>query len=357
MIPIGRELADLGFALCATEGTREALAGGGRRGGARLQGQRGQPERRRPHGGGGDPARHQHAARQGVALRRGRDPRGGAAPVDPVPDDALGGRPRPSRGSAPARRRRPGSRRCRSTTADERASPAARVNEPPARRPGGSRGSRAPRGDGRRILRRSSRRVSAGIARPAAAARSSRWRSPRRRPGIPARGLARSHSSSRSRASADRRVRRRRRHRLADPALRGLRGRLDVPVPLRLRERARPVARRTGACAPCSAVWIARGARSRSCAPARSGRSSRGLRLRAVNVEGLLDAARDPDSLLSLRRSRSGAAFFFILRRSGAAARRARPARRARRLRPSRAPAPSPSGSGFAPGRRALSGR
>ena len=90
VIPIGRELADLGFALCATRGHARGAAGGGRRRGARLQGQRGQPQRGRPDGGGGDPARHQHAPRRRVALRRGRDPGGGPAPVDPVPDDAVG---------------------------------------------------------------------------------------------------------------------------------------------------------------------------------------------------------------------------------------------------------------------------
>ncbi len=46
-----------------------------------------------------------------------------------------------------------------------------------------------------------------------------------------------------------------------------------------------------------------------------------GLGLRAVNVEGLLDAAAIRDSVLSLAALASGVAFFFILRRSGAALR------------------------------------
>ncbi len=43
-----------------------------------------------------------------------------------------------------------------------------------------------------------------------------------------------------------------------------------------------------------------------------------GLRLRAVNVEGLLDSAAIRDSVLSLAALASGVGFFFILRRSGA---------------------------------------
>jgi O-antigen ligase len=43
-----------------------------------------------------------------------------------------------------------------------------------------------------------------------------------------------------------------------------------------------------------------------------------GLRLRAVNVEGLLDVAAFRDSVLSLSALASGVGFFFILRRSGA---------------------------------------
>jgi O-antigen ligase len=46
-----------------------------------------------------------------------------------------------------------------------------------------------------------------------------------------------------------------------------------------------------------------------------------GLRLRAVNVEGLLDAAAIRDSVLSLAALASGVGFFFILRRAGAALR------------------------------------
>jgi O-antigen ligase len=46
-----------------------------------------------------------------------------------------------------------------------------------------------------------------------------------------------------------------------------------------------------------------------------------GLRLRAVNVEGLLDAAAIRDSVLSLAVLAAGAGYFFILRRSGRAAR------------------------------------
>ncbi len=47
----------------------------------------------------------------------------------------------------------------------------------------------------------------------------------------------------------------------------------------------------------------------------------RGLRLRAVNVDGLLDTAAIRESLLSFAALACGAAFFFVLRRSGAAAR------------------------------------
>ena len=65
VIPIGRELVDLGFALCATEGTREALREAGRRRRTGLQGQRREPQRGGPDGSGGDPARDQHAARKG----------------------------------------------------------------------------------------------------------------------------------------------------------------------------------------------------------------------------------------------------------------------------------------------------
>ena len=68
LMPIGRELADLGFALCATAGTREALREAGVEAEHGLQGQRGPPERGRPHGGGRDPARRQHAARQGLRF-------------------------------------------------------------------------------------------------------------------------------------------------------------------------------------------------------------------------------------------------------------------------------------------------
>jgi O-antigen ligase len=46
-----------------------------------------------------------------------------------------------------------------------------------------------------------------------------------------------------------------------------------------------------------------------------------GLRLRAVNVEGLLDASAIRDSVLSLAALASGVGFFFILRRSGPAMR------------------------------------
>ncbi len=76
-------------ALC-DGGDARGPPGGGSRGGARVQGERGQPERRRPHGGRGHPARREHAPRKRVALRRGRHPGGGAAPLDPLPDDALG---------------------------------------------------------------------------------------------------------------------------------------------------------------------------------------------------------------------------------------------------------------------------
>ena len=54
--------------------------------------------RRRPH--------REHAARQGVVLRRGRDPKDGARPRRPVPDDALG-RFGCARGDSGARRGAP----------------------------------------------------------------------------------------------------------------------------------------------------------------------------------------------------------------------------------------------------------
>src|SRR5262249_11147209 len=48
---------------------------------------------------------------------------------------------------------------------------------------------------------------------------------------------------------------------------------------------------------------------------------TRGLRLRAVNVEGLLDADAVRDTVLTFAALAVGAAFFFILRRSGEAVR------------------------------------
>ncbi len=52
VVPIGRELADLGLRALRDRGHARSAARGGRRGGAGLQGQRGQPQRGRPHGGG-----------------------------------------------------------------------------------------------------------------------------------------------------------------------------------------------------------------------------------------------------------------------------------------------------------------
>ncbi len=109
-------------------GHARGAARGRRPGGARVQGQRRPAQRGRPHGGGGDPARHQHAARQGLAVRRGRHPRGGASALDPVPDHVVR-RDRRGRGHPGA----PGGRH-RGLLAPG-VSPG--MNEEPAQRPGG----------------------------------------------------------------------------------------------------------------------------------------------------------------------------------------------------------------------------
>ena len=74
--------------------------------------------------------------------------------------------------------------------------------------------------------------------------------------------------------------------------LRGLRGGMDVPVPLRLREHPRPLASRRDAARPLR-VWVVA-----TIAAIARGRTLwailHGLGLRAVNVEGLLDVGRDP---------------------------------------------------------------
>ena len=205
-----------------------------------------------------------------------------------------------------------------------------------ARRGAGRRRRRASRllaRDGRRVLRGLLRRVSAGGAGPAAG--PARWRSPWRswRPGARRAGSPRSRFSSRSRASAI-----------------GAFGGADaVAWPVLLfagfaagwtfrflydfESATRSLARRPAAARssrPCG--------RSRRfcrwCGRARSGPSLHGLGLRAVNVEGLLDAVRDPGGpALRSRRSRPAPGFFFILRRSGRGSAVAGPSRGPGRLR------------------------
>ena len=114
-------------------------------------------------------------------------------------------------------------------------------------------------------------------------------------------------------------LRRRRRHRVADPALRRLRGGVDVSVPLRLRERSRPDARRRApACA--RGALDRRGAALRSAARGRSGRSCTGS---ACGPSTWRDCStRTPSAAPCCRSPRSAPApaFFFVLRRAGDAA-------------------------------------
>ena len=70
------------------------------------QGERGAPEHRRPDDQRRGGARHQHAARPRVVLRRDHDPPDGAGARHSLPDDALGGLGR-DRGDPRPRRRRP----------------------------------------------------------------------------------------------------------------------------------------------------------------------------------------------------------------------------------------------------------
>ncbi len=85
-------------------------------------------------------------------------------------------------------------------------------------------------------------------------------------------------------------------------------------------ENAPDPSRVDGALRAVSAVWVI--AALLSMARARTlWAFLHGLRLRAVNVEGLLDAAAIRDSVLSLSALAAGVGFFFILRRSGAALR------------------------------------
>ena len=85
----------------------------------------------------------------------------------------------------------------------------------------------------------------------------------------------------------------------------------NVPDPSRL----------DGALRALSAIWVVA-----TIAAVARGRTlwalMHGLRLRAVNVEGLLDAAAIRDSVLSLAALASGVGYFFILRRAGADLRR-----------------------------------
>ncbi len=74
LLPLARELDSLGFRLLATAGTAKALARGGLTAKTVLKVNEGRPNivdlmingERGPH--------REHAARQGVVLRRGRDP-------------------------------------------------------------------------------------------------------------------------------------------------------------------------------------------------------------------------------------------------------------------------------------------
>ncbi len=89
-IPIARELADLGFALCATEGTRAALESAGLAAEHVYKVNEGHPNAvDRMEAGDIQLVINTPLGRR-VPLRRGGHPRGGAAPVDPLPDDALG---------------------------------------------------------------------------------------------------------------------------------------------------------------------------------------------------------------------------------------------------------------------------
>ena len=84
------------------EGARE----GRPHGGDRSQGERGASEHRGPHDQRPRRPHREHAPRQGVVLRRGRDPPHGPRPRRPVPHDALGRLGR-ARGHSGARRGRP----------------------------------------------------------------------------------------------------------------------------------------------------------------------------------------------------------------------------------------------------------
>ena len=91
LIPIGRELADLGFALCATAGTSEALREAGVQTERVFKVNEGSPNAVDRMEAGEIQMVVNTPLGQRVAVRRGRDPRGRAAPLDSVPDDAVGG--------------------------------------------------------------------------------------------------------------------------------------------------------------------------------------------------------------------------------------------------------------------------
>ncbi len=94
VLPIARDLAQLGFTLAATRGTAAFLRGARPRRRGDVQGERGAAERRRPPREPRHRPRDQHAARPRLVLRRPRRaPRGddGAGAVHHDADRRLGG--------------------------------------------------------------------------------------------------------------------------------------------------------------------------------------------------------------------------------------------------------------------------
>ena len=73
VLPIARNLADLGFPIVATRGTAAYLRAHGIAGRGRLQGERRTAEHRRPHSEQPGADHRQHAARSRIVLRRSRD--------------------------------------------------------------------------------------------------------------------------------------------------------------------------------------------------------------------------------------------------------------------------------------------
>ncbi len=193
------------------------------------------------------------------------------------------------------------------------------VNGEPARRPGGAPRLAALVATAVGFLDGFHARLSSGGPRPPADPSARRRARPARRleSGARPRRVLLSLPALRRRRPG---VRRRRRLRLARPAVRRLRRGMDVPVPLRLRKHARPVPTRRDA--EGALGRLGRSRRSRAMARGRTlWALQHGLGLRAVNVEGLLDAAAMRESLFALSALASGVGFFFILRRAGAALR------------------------------------